>query len=211
MNKVHEGRFSYAAEYTEEGVDNTFDIVFFGDSQFDNLRLSYLLLYQSLMERIPVNEVYAPFVSIHEGIAYDYAYSNKLLKPLRDLEKDVLSQSWAIAERYNSFQPHLKVLEKLCVMIYDAMKKRHGLKVRDRLLLRVCAILHDCGKYISIAEAAKCTSTIIETAEILGLTEKERMMIARVTYFHRKPIEPYDELRDEFTGEEYFTGGERPR
>ncbi len=175
------------------------------EAQFDNLRLSYLLLYQSLMERIPVGEVYAPFVSIHEGIAYHYAYANKLLKPLRDMEKDILSQCWAIAERYNSYQPHLKVLEKLCVMIFDAMKKRHGLTTRDRLLLRVCAILHDCGKYISIAEAATCTATIIETSEILGLTEKERLMIARVTYFHRKEFLSYEEMRDVFSGDEYFT------
>ncbi len=176
-----------------------------GEANFDNLRLSYLLLYQSLMERIPVGEVYMPYVSIHEGIAYRYAYGNRLLTPLRDIEEDILAQSWAIADRYNSFQPHLKVLEKLCVMIFDAMKKRHGLKTRERLLLRVCAILHDCGKYISIAEAAQCTYTIITTSEILGLTEKERRMVASVTYFHRKPFSPYEEMRDVFSEAEYFS------
>ncbi len=178
-----------------------------GDSEanFDDLRLSYLLLYQALMERIPVGEVYVPYVSIHEGIAYRYAYGNRLLTPIRDIEEDILSQSWAIAERYNSFQPHLKVLEKLCMMIFDAMKKRHGLRLRDRLLLRVCAILHDCGKYISIAEAAQCTYTIITTSEILGLTEKERRMVASVTYFHRKPFLPYEEMRDEYSEAEYFS------
>ncbi len=176
-----------------------------GEANFDNLRLSYLLLYQSLMERIPVGEVYVPYVSIHEGMAYQYAYSNKLLKPIRDIEEDILSQCWAVAERYNSFQPHLKVLEKLCVMIFDAMRKRSGLRTKDRLLLRVCAILHDCGKYISIAEAAQCTYTIITTTEILGLTEKDRRMIASVTYFHRKPFLPYEEMRDQFSEAEYFT------
>lgn len=175
------------------------------EEDFDELRLSFLLLYQSMMEQIPVEEVYVPLVSMHEGVAYAYAYAHKLLKAPRDFEQDVLSQAWAIAERYNSYTPHLKALDQLSCLLFDAMKKRHGLSPRCRLLLRVSAILHDCGKYISMAEAANCTYIVINSSEILGLDEKELKMIATVAYFHRKPIRSYEEMEGQFTKDEYFT------
>ena len=68
----------------------------------------------------------------------------------------------------------------------------------------ISGILHDCGKYISIAEAADCSYAIIMSSEILGLTHKERELIATTVEFNRKPVDPYDALSDRFTTEEYL-------
>ena len=89
--------------------------------------------------------------------------------------------------------------------IFDAMKKYHGLSKRHRVLMECIAILHDCGKYISLAAASSCSYTIIMTSEILGLSHKERELVATTVEFNRKPVDPYDNLSDRFTQEEYLT------
>lgn len=96
------------------------------------------------------------------------------------------------------------MLEQLGVEIINTLKKESGLSPRDTLLYRVSAILHDCGKYISLAHSGENSYTIINSSEILGLTHKEREMIAYVALFNRNPILPYDELADRFTEEEYI-------
>lgn len=165
----------------------------------------FFLLHRAIAEKIPSKYVFIPGVSVNEGIAYHYFCLNKIMKSIHDFDQDILSAAWSIARRYGSYQPHLKALEKISLMIFDTMKKYHGLGKRERLLMRVVSILHDCGKYISISEAADCSYTIIMSSEILGLTHKEREMVASVVVYNRKELVPYQELADRFSQEEYMT------
>ena len=70
--------------------------------------------------------------------------------------------------------------------------------------MRVVCILHDCGKYISLSNTSECTYTIIKQSEILGLTHKEREIVAIVSALNRRDLLSYSELADRFTEEEYW-------
>ena len=83
----------------------------------------------------------------------DIMPSKKWLVAKHDFDNDIISAAWSIAKRYGSYQPHLKALYKLSSEIFDAMKKYHGMGKRERVLIQCIAILHDCGKYISLSEA----------------------------------------------------------
>ena len=171
----------------------------------ENLIEPMVMLYKVLAETLTPEIVYAPGVSVSEGVAYNHSYSKKWLTSSHDFDNDIMSAAWAIAKRYDSYQPHLKALFKLSSEIFDAMKKYHGLGKRQRVLMQCIAILHDCGKYISLSEASSCSYTIIMSSEILGLSHKEREIIATTVEFNRKPVEPYENLADKFTQEEYVT------
>ncbi len=171
----------------------------------ENLIEPMVMLYKVLAETLSPEIVYAPGVSVSEGVAYNHSYSKKWLTSSHDFDNDIISAAWAIAKRYDSYQPHLKALFKLSSEIFDAMKKYHGLGKRQRVLMQCIAILHDCGKYISLSEASSCSYTIIMSSEILGLSHKEREIIATTVEFNRKPVEPYENLSDKFTQDEYVT------
>lgn len=171
----------------------------------ENLIEPMVMLYKVLAETLAPEIVYAPGVSVSEGVAYNHSYSKKWLTSSHDFDNDIISAAWSIAKRYDSYQPHLKALFKLSSEIFDAMKKYHGLGKRQRVLMQCIAILHDCGKYISLSEASSCSYTIIMSSEILGLSHKEREIIATTVEFNRKPVEPYENLSDKFTQEEYVT------
>ncbi len=176
------------------------------DIYFENEYLvePVVMLYKTLAETLKPETVVAPGVSVCEGMAYNYCYTHKWLSAKHDFDNDIITAAWSIAKRYDSYQPHLKALFKLSGEIFDAMKKYHGLGKRHRVLMQCIAILHDCGKYISLAEASSCSYTIIMSSEILGLSHKEREIIATTVEFNRKPVEPYESLSDKFTVEEYL-------
>ena len=57
------------------------------------------------------------------------------------------------------------------------MKKVHGMGSRERLLLQIAALLHDCGKYISMENVSECSYQIIMSTDIIGLSSLERQMM----------------------------------
>ena len=161
-------------------------------------------IVKTLAETLMPKNVVAPGVSVCDGMAYHFCYNKKWLVATHDFDNDIITAAWSIAKRYDSYQPHLKALYKLSGEIFDAMKKYHGLGKRQRVLMQAIAILHDCGKYISLADASDCSYTIIMSSEILGLSHKEREIIATTVAFNRKPVEPYENLSDRFSTEEYL-------
>jgi exopolyphosphatase/guanosine-5'-triphosphate,3'-diphosphate pyrophosphatase len=79
---------------------------------------------------------------------------------------------------------HTQNLEKTALLIFDSMKKYHGMGKRERLLLRISAILQDCGKFVSLSNSADCAYNIIMSTEIIGLSHKEREIVANVVRYN---------------------------
>ena len=138
-------------------------------------------------------------------MAYDYAYRHRIIKPMRNFEEDILSAARWLSKRYESFSPHIDALAKMSVLVFDAMKKAHGMGKRERLLLQTAAILHDCGKYISLAHGPECAYDIIMESEILGLSHLEREMIACVVLYNTYPLEEFAELSGRLNQKSYLT------
>lgn len=174
-------------------------------SENEDLIEPYILLHQAIAGKLPSKYVFFSGVALNEGMAYHYFAPENRLAVNHDFDKDILTAAWAIAKRYGSYQPHLKALVSISVQIFDVMKKYHGMGKRERLLMEVVAILHDCGKYISISEASDCSYTIIMSSEILGLSHQERKMVATIVSMNRGRLLSYEELSEGFHKEEYIT------
>lgn len=101
-----------------------------------------------------------------------------------DFSGDIIAAARIIAERYRCDKKHSAILEKNVLNLFDSMKKYHGLGKRERLLLQISAILHDCGKYISMRTPGECAYNIILSTEIIGISHKEREIIANVVKYN---------------------------
>lgn len=55
---------------------------------------------------------------------------------------------------------------------------------RERLLLRIATLLHDCGKYISLVNLGECSYAIIMATEIIGLSHREREIVANIVRYN---------------------------
>lgn len=173
-------------------------------NESDALIVPYMMICKCMAQDLGADSLWAPGVIISDGIACDYAERNKIYKPSHDFEEDIISAANSLSERYMSYSPHIDALSQMATLIFDTMKKEHGLGKRERLLLRVAAILHDCGKYISFANAATSAYDIIMASEIMGLTHIEREIVANVVLYNTHPLAAYEEVADRLDHDSYL-------
>ena len=112
-----------------------------------------------------------------------------------------------IGKRYGVSKAHVQAVAEIALTIFDSMKKIHGLSPRERLLLECAVYLHDCGKFISLVNSVECTCQIIMATEIIGLSHREREMIAQTVRFNTLPMESYEQVSrwTDLTLEDYLT------
>lgn len=174
-------------------------------NESDSLILPSLILYRRIVETLAADAIWVPGIDISDGIVYDYALRHRYVKPVHDFDKDILSAAHTLSRRYMSYSPHIDALVEMSSLIYDSMKKVHGMGSRERLLLQTAAILHDCGKYVSFANAPQCAYNIILSSEIMGLSYRDRVIVASIVKYNTHPLAGYDEVSDVLDREEYLT------
>ncbi|WP_034487851.1 exopolyphosphatase [Butyrivibrio fibrisolvens] len=144
--------------------------------------------------------LWAPGVTLCDGIAYEYAEKKKYITPIHDFEADIIACGMSIAKRYGGSKSRARTLESIALPIFDKTKKLHGLGHRERLLLELSTILHDCGKYISLMNMGFCCYNIIMSTEIIGLSHRERSIVANVVRFNHENFLYFDDSPDCYKG-----------
>ncbi|MBQ9606377.1 MAG: exopolyphosphatase [Lachnospiraceae bacterium] len=138
------------------------------------------ILVDKIINMTGAKDLYLPGVSLSDGIAYDFADRKKYIKPLHDFGDDILSSAANIASKYGSFDLITSKLTDAALIIFDATKKLHGMGARERTLLNIAAIMRNVGKYVSMSVPAETSYAIIKDSEIMGVSHKERIMIATI-------------------------------
>ena len=151
------------------------------------------MLVKNIIQVIGAETIWSPGVCLCDGIAYEYAQRNNLIKLEHDFDKDILACATDMSRRYMCGEKRGKAIEELALSIFDAMKKIHGLSKRERLLLQLAARLNDCGKYISLMHVGECSYNIIMSTEIIGLSHLERAMVANIVKYNRLPFSYYND------------------
>lgn len=151
-------------------------------------------IYGRFIEVVGSRNLWVPGTDICDGIAMDYAMKKMKISEKHNFEEDILNEVRGISKRYKGNNAHIQFIRELALGIFDITKKIHGLSKRERLLLELAALLHDCGKYISIHNAAECSYHIIMATEIIGLSHRERQMLAEIVKYNTTEIDPYADL-----------------
>ena len=182
----------------EDTVDKTEDVLAQEmeiDPEYASLVVPTMVVCRSFIDIFQAEALWVPGVSLLDGIAYDYAEKKKFIRSVHNFENDILVTSKNIAKRYSSSKSHIQGTMNLCLNIFDSMKKVHGMGKRERLLIQIAALLHDCGKYISMGNVSECSYQIIMSTEIIGLSSLERKMIAYAVRYNTTAFVYYDEIQ----------------
>lgn len=151
-------------------------------------------LIKSALEYMGAECLWVPGVTLCDGIGYDYAEKNKWIKPGHNFEEDIIACAKNISKRYQGSKRRGETLEQICLTVFDSMKKVHGLGKRERLLLQIASLLHDCGKYLNMVSVGECSYHVVMNTEIIGLSHLEREMVANIVKFNHEDFAYYDEI-----------------
>lgn len=173
-------------------------------AEYVTMVTSSVLLYQALLEASKADTICMPRADLCDGIVLDAAERKKLIKPQHDFNEDILAASRNICRRYMGNKKHAFVTEQAVCRIFDVIRRYHGLGARERLLLQISAILHDCGKFISMSTPGDCSYHIIMSTEILGLSHAEREIVANVVRYNTLEFPSYDEFEGKLSMEQYL-------
>lgn len=161
-------------------------------SDMSSIIIPTAVLYMSLIEELRVESIWLPGIQLTDGIAYDYAEKKRYIRSSHDFDKDIVMAARNISRRYAGNKAHADIMVDVSTAIFDAIRKYADLDGRMRLLLEVACHLHDCGKYISLSDVAESSYNIIRATEIIGLSERERRVIALA-------VKLYNGTAEEFT------------
>ncbi|MCL2001057.1 MAG: HD domain-containing protein [Planctomycetes bacterium] len=115
--------------------------------------------------------------------------------PLMSFRRQMVRSARAVGERYFYNRSHARAVTEFSLGLFDALRNLLDLDDKDRLLLELTAVLHDIGKYVSDHQHHRHGSYLIKWSDIVGLNERDRILVSQIAFFHRKetPSEEHPE------------------
>lgn len=187
--KLFKDAFKLVRKMSLEDISKRYEI----PEETAQLMIPAMTLVSRIVKVTKAETIWCPGVDLSDGMAYEYAENEKLLPESHDFDNDIIAAATCIAKRYNGNRERNQLVENVAMEVFDATKKLHHLGRRERLLLRIAAILGDCGRYMSLEESAECGYQIIMANEMIGLSHVEREIVANVVRFNKMHFEYYED------------------
>jgi exopolyphosphatase/guanosine-5'-triphosphate,3'-diphosphate pyrophosphatase len=144
-----------------------------------------LLIYQALLHRTQAERMLVSHVSMRDGLLLELA--REVTGGQDDsLVSGVILSAMTLAEKFHADAAHGTIVAELAVRLFDQLQADHGLGPRYRLLLRVAALLHEVGGFLSNRAHHKHSEYLIANSEIFGLTRSEVTLVSLVARYHRR-------------------------
>lgn len=126
--------------------------------------------------------------ALREGVIVDWMLSQGLIEDRLRYQGQVRQRSAiAVAQKYQVNLESSQRIGNFALSLFDQTKGYlHNWNQRERELLWVAAILHNCGLYVSHSAHHKHSYYLIRYGELLGFTDVEIQVIANLARYHRK-------------------------
>lgn len=155
--------------------------------------LPSILIYKNFLEQSKAEMIWLTKTNLCDGMVADYAEREKKVLPVHDFDQDIVAAAKNFAKRYRYNKTHTAFIKKIALDIFDHMRKYHGLGKRERLLLELACLLHECGKFINMNEPGVNGYQLIMSTEIIGLSHRERNLVANIVLYNTTELPAYEE------------------
>lgn len=167
------------------------------------LFLPTAMIFHKIFAETNAELMWFPGTTLCDGIAAEYAWKKEKIIPSHDFTADIIASARNIAERYLCNVAHISHVETIALTMFDNIKKVHGLGKRERLLLQIAIILHNCGEYINMTDEYNNSYHIIMSTEIIGLSHVEREIVANIVRYNSENFPSLDQIEGTIDKETY--------
>ena len=152
--------------------------------------LPTLMVIRAFQDMTGAESLHLIDVSLRHGVAVDLCVRHGGVRLSEGGEEDILSVARALGDREKYDDRHAQDVEEKSCQLFDALIPLHGMGRRERLLLRIAAILHDAGKRLSTVRHNEQSAALIAASPIIGLSDGELAVITFVVYHHSSHVFP---------------------
>ncbi len=145
------------------------------------------IVLRSVMALVQPAKLAIPCTGLAEGVLIDLLQREQGTSRA-ELDRQALSWAQAMARRFHADLPHARHVATLAESLFDALHEIHQLDTRDRLLLRMAALMHEIGIMIRSDAHHKHAAYILRASPMIGLGEKEKQLLACIVRFQRKKM-----------------------
>lgn len=154
--------------------------------RFDPRRAEIIVAGAAILEAVMVELGVKQVVAVEQGLR-----NGLLLDLLRRSGADPEGPAAAEAaleygRKFHLDEGHALQVARLALRLFDDLADLHGLSASSRRLLEAAAILHDVGHAVSYQGHHKHTFYLVQNADLPGLSDRERHLVALVARYHRR-------------------------
>ncbi|MGZ6133093.1 MAG: Ppx/GppA phosphatase family protein [Myxococcaceae bacterium] len=139
------------------------------------------VILEQLVKHLGLESVTAVQRGLREGILVDLIRRKEAGED-RSLHEAAL----VVGRRFHFDEAHAVQVTRLSLQLFDDLAPLHNLPASARPLLEVAGLLHDVGNAVSYQKHHRHSYYLIVNAEIPGLRERERELVARIARYHRR-------------------------
>ncbi|MCT4593450.1 MAG: HD domain-containing protein [Anaeromicrobium sp.] len=143
-----------------------------------------LIIFKKFLELSKVDNIYISTVSLKDGVICDLIDHKFKTERQRIFINDIISSARSLGKKYDYDKKHACAVEKYGLKIFDSLKRIHGLRTHERLIMQLACIVHDIGKYIKYNGHYIYSYNIIKATGIIGISERDLEIVASIAKYH---------------------------
>lgn len=148
--------------------------------------LPTIVLYQQILALSNVAQIVVSGAQFGDGVTISHIAARTGDRWMEVIEEQIVSFAHTLGRKYKHDERHAASVESTSLLLFDRMVRVHGLGRQERFLLKIAAILHDIGKYVSLRRHYFYSYRLIVSTDIIGFSEADKALIANVAYYHSK-------------------------
>jgi exopolyphosphatase/guanosine-5'-triphosphate,3'-diphosphate pyrophosphatase len=142
--------------------------------------LAGLAVTAELLDWVRTRSISVSAFGLREGLLLEMAGAEQ------PVVRDPLRLFREFAERCQSDRRHVEHVRKLALLLFEQLGQTLGCGPEEQLLLESASLLHDVGQLVSYPKHHKHSYSLIMHAERLGLSPRDRELVALVSRYHRR-------------------------
>ena len=142
--------------------------------------LAGLAVTAELLDWVRTRSITVSAFGLREGLLLEMAGAEE------PVVRDPLRLFREFAERCQSDRRHVEQVRRLALQLFEQLGQTLGCGPEEQLLLEAAGLLHDVGQLVSYPKHHKHSYSLITHAERLGLSPRDRELVALVSRYHRR-------------------------
>ncbi len=152
------------------------------DSRRAEIIVGGAVVLEQVMLHLGLESIEAVDRGLRNGVLFELVRKTKLAPD----DQSIAAAAAAMGERFVGDMAHSRQVARIATALFDELAPLHKLPPACRSLLEAAALLHDIGHAVSYQRHHKHSYYLIKHADLPGLADRERELVALIARYHRR-------------------------